>query len=400
MAMMGSPHLQFPVIHVTGTNGKTTVARVAASVLTAMGLKVGTYTSPHLQRIEERFDVAGEPASEEGFAQAIADVAPFVDLLEAETGERATYFELTTAAAFAYFAEVAVDVGVIEVGLGGRLDATNVVQSEVAVVTGIAIEHVDYLGGTHESIAAEKLAILKPEGVLITGALPPSVEPMAEARAAEVGTAHRAFGRDFRLESERLAVGGWAFDVDGVYERYDELFLPLHGRHQAANAAVAVAAVEELFGKAIPEEPAREGLAAVGSPGRLEVVDRDPLVLIDGAHNPQAFEALAATMREEFPEQAWTLVVGAMGDKDLDAMLEPMRGLLAAVIATSADHERAFVPGQVAEAVARVLPGVPVDEVPGVAAAIDAAKERAGDGGIVVAGSLYVAGEARTAAML
>ena len=396
MELMGSPHLQYPVIHVTGTNGKTTVARTAASILSALGLKVGTYTSPHLERIEERFEVGGEVASPEAFAQAIEDIAPFVDLLESETGERLTYFELTTAGAFAHFAEATVDVAVIEVGLGGRLDATNVVQSAVAVITGISIEHTDYLGETLESIGSEKLAILKPSGSLVTGHLPDVVAELAVARAATVGTEHKAFGRDFHLDDLKMAVGGWSMDVEGVYERYADVFMPLHGRHQALNAAVAIAAVEELLGKALPEEVVREGLAAVESPGRIEVVGRDPLVVIDGAHNPEAFAALALTLEDEFSVVDWTLVVGAMGDKDIDDMLSSMDGLVSSVIATSADHERAFVPGKVAEAAARVLPGVAVTEVPGVVDAVALAQQSTSDtDGIVIAGSLYVVGEAR-----
>ena len=396
MELMASPHLQYPVIHITGTNGKTTVARTASSILTSLGLKVGTYTSPHLERIEERFEVAGEVASEEAFAQAIADIAPFADLLERETGERATYFELTTAGAFAHFAEVAADVGVIEVGLGGRLDATNIVQSQVAVVTGISIEHTDYLGGTLESIAVEKLAILKPGGMLITGELSEVVEELAIERAREVGALHRALGQDFHVDDSRLAMGGWAMNVEGVYQRYEELFVPLHGRHQTANAAVAIAAVEELVGKALPEEVVREALAAVRSPGRIEVVGHEPLVVIDGAHNVEAFEALANALREEFADLEWTLVIGAMGDKDLDAMVASLDGLVTTVIATSADHKRAFSPGQVAEAVAGVLPDAEVTEIGGVAEAVAHARaSTTAEGGIVIAGSLYVVGEAR-----
>lgn len=397
MELMGNPHRQYPVIHVTGTNGKTTVARTAASLLTALGLKAGTYTSPHLETIEERYDVGGDIATPESFAQSIADVAPFIDILEAETGERATYFELTTAGAFAHFVEAAVDVAVIEVGLGGRLDATNVVQAEVSVVTGISIEHTDYLGGTLESIGTEKLAILKPGGVLVTGSLPDVVEEMAVARAAEVGTPHRALGRDFHIENQSLAVGGWSMDLVGVYERYNDLFFPMHGRHHVGNAAVAIAAVEELLGKALPEEVVQDGLAAVASPGRIEVVDRDPLVIIDGAHNPEAFAALATTLEDEFPSLEWTLVMGSMGDKDIGEMLESMRGLVGTVIATAVDHDRAYVPGAVAEAAATSLPGVKVTEISGVANAVDLARESTPDtGGLVIAGSLYLVGEARS----
>ena len=274
LEMMGSPHLRSPAIHITGTNGKTTVTTVASSVLDAMGLKSGTFTSPHLERVEERFKVAGETATPEQFAGAVTDVAPFVDLLEAETGERATYFELTTAAAFALFAHEAVDVAVVEVGMGGRLDATNVLESQVAVLTGVSIDHAEYLGATEIEIAREKLAILKTGGVLVTGALSDEVGLAADRRAEQVGTVRREVGRDFRIEDLRMSVGGWSYDLDGIYEQYDDLYVPLHGRHQAANAAVAVAAVEELFGRALPSEAVRDGLAGTTVPARMEVVGR------------------------------------------------------------------------------------------------------------------------------
>lgn len=398
LGMMGSPHLRSPAIHITGTNGKTTVTTAAASVLDEMGLKSGTFTSPHLQRVEERFKVAGAMATPEQFARAVTDVAPFVDLLEAETGERATYFELTTAAAFAHFANEAVDVAVVEVGMGGRLDATNVLESQVAVLTGVSIDHAEYLGTTEVEIAREKLAILKTGGVLVTGNLPDDVEPAADRRADEVGSVRRALDRDFRIEDLRMSVGGWSYDLDGIYEQYDDLYVPLHGRHQAANAAVAVAAVEELFGRALPCEAVRDGLAGTTVPARVEVVGRAPLVVLDGAHNPQATDALARTLREEMPTAGWTLVIGAFRDKDIHAMLAPFAGLVGQAIATAADHERAAEPGQLVMALERVLPGIPVTWVRPVGAAVELAREWSrAEGAILVTGSFYVAGEARTA---
>jgi len=396
--LMGSPHLRSPAIHITGTNGKTTVTTVAASVLDAMGLKSGTFTSPHLERVEERFKVAGEMATPEQLARAVADVAPFVDLLEAETGERATYFELTTAAAFTLFANEAVDVAVVEVGMGGRLDATNVLESQVAVLTGVAIDHAEYLGNTEVEIAGEKLAILKTGGVLVTGDLPDEVGLMAARRAEDVGAVRRTVGHDFRVEDLRMSVGGWSFDLDGIYEQYDDLYVPLHGRHQAANAAVAVAAVEELFGRALPPEAVRDGLAGTRVPARVEVVGRAPLVVLDGAHNPQATDALARTLREEMPPAGWTLVVGAFRDKDIYSMLAPFAGLVDQAIATAADHERAAEPSDLLMALERVLPGIPVTWVTPVRAAVDLAKEWSqAEGAVLVTGSFYVAGEARTA---
>jgi dihydrofolate synthase/folylpolyglutamate synthase len=238
---------------------------------------------------------------------------------------------------------------------------------------------------------------LKSGGVLVTGELPDVVEEMAVARAAEVGTSHRAFGRDFHLDDLTLAVGGWSMDVEGIYQRYPDVFFPMHGRHQAGNAAIAIAAVEELIGKALPEEVVREGLGSVVSPGRIEVVGRDPIVVLDGAHNPEAFAALASTLEDEFPALGWTLVIGSMGDKDLGEMLSSMDGLVDIVIATAVDHERAFVPGAVAAAVAEALPSVEVTEIAGVANAIALARESTPDtGGIVIAGSLYLVGEARS----
>ena len=398
LELMGSPHLRSPAIHITGTNGKTTVTTVAASVLDAMGLKSGAFTSPHLERVEERFKVAGEMATPEQFARAVTDVAPFVDLLEAESGERATYFELTTAAAFALFANEAVDVAVVEVGMGGRLDATNVLESQVAVLTGVAIDHAEYLGTTEVEIAGEKLAILKTGGVLVTGDLPDEVGLAAARRADEVGAVRRTVDRDFRVEDLRMSVGGWSYDLDGIYEQYDDLYVPLHGRHQAANAAVAVAAVEELFGRALPPEAVRDGLAGTRVPARVEVVGRAPLVVLDGAHNPQATDALARTLREEMPAVGWTLVVGASRDKDIYSMLAPFAGLVDQAIATAADHERAAEPSDLVMALERVLPGIPVTWVKPVRAAADLAKEWSqAEGAVLVTGSFYVAGEARTA---
>lgn len=397
LEMMGSPHLRVPSIHITGTNGKTTTTMVAASIVDAMGLKSGTYTSPHLERVEERFRVAGVAATPGQFAEAVTDVAPFVDLLEAETGERATYFELTTAAAFAHFANQAVDVAVVEVGMGGRLDATNVLESQVAVLTGVSIDHAEYLGTTELEIAGEKLAILKTGGVLVTGELTAEVAGLANRRVEYLGTMRRTVGRDFRIEDLRMSVGGWSFDLDGIYEHYEELYVPLRGRHQAANAAVATASVEELFGRPLPPEAVRDGLARTQVPARVEVVGTNPLVVLDGAHNPQATGALARTLREEFPAASWTLVVGAFGDKDIHAMLGPFAGLVGQAIATAADHERAAEPSDVLRALERVLPGIPVTWVRPVGEAVELAKEWSGPGGaIIVTGSFYVAGEART----
>lgn len=397
MEMMGDPQLAAPTIHLTGSNGKTSTARMITSLLVAHGLRVGTFISPHLEKIEERLALDGVYATEDEFAEAVADLVPFVQLFEDRTGQTPTYFELTAALAFSYFAANAVDVAVVEVGLGGRLDATNIVDSRVAVVTGISLEHTSWLGNSIEEIAIEKLAIAKESSVLITGSLPEAAYAVAAARAESLGIPHRRFGAEYHPEFVTMAVGGWAGSVSGVYETYDELLLPLHGRHQFDNLAVAIAAVEELTGRALDLDAVREGTAAATSPGRLEVVGRRPLILLDGAHNTQAFELLSEALATEFLPEEWVVVIGAMGDKDLEAMIRNLEGQVSAAVATSVDYERAIPADRVADTVSLVLE-VPVETVVGIPPALEAARRLAGaDGAILVTGSLYVVGEARTA---
>ena len=269
---MGSPHEGYPIIHVAGTNGKTSTTRMSALLLLAHGLNAGTYISPHLEAVEERLGVLGRNATPEEFAQAVTDVAAFADILEERNeGVRFSYFELTTASAFAFFADQAVDAAVIEVGLGGRLDATNVVDADVAVLTGVDLEHTEYLGTTVEQIAVEKLAIAGPGSILVTGDLPEPVVEIAAATARDLGIEHRAYGRDFSVDA-RPAVRGWHMDIHGAETDYPDLLLPVHGRHQTHNAAVAVAAVEALLGRRLDEEAVGEAVASFTAPGRMEIV--------------------------------------------------------------------------------------------------------------------------------
>src|SRR5690606_8757124 len=337
---MGSPHLGYPMIHVAGTNGKTSVTRMAASLLLAHGLTVGTFTSPHLERVEQRFGVNGRDATPDEMAQAAVDVAAFADLLEARGQATFTYFELTTAMAFAFFVEHAVESAVVEVGLGGRLDATNVIDAEVAVLTGVDIEHTEYLGNTVEAIANEKLAIAGPGSILVTGPVTESVLELANERARELGIQHRSYGKDFSAEATP-AVGGWQVDVHGAEEDYPELLLPVHGRHQVTNAATAVASVEALLGRRLSIDAVREAFAAFTAPGRMEVVASEPLLMLDGAHNPAGFKALAESMAAEFPTTKWVLVLGAMGDKDLEKMVGPLADRVESVVTTAVPHPRA-----------------------------------------------------------
>jgi len=395
--MLANPHHAYPIIHITGSNGKTSTARIASSLLAAHGLTVGTFTSPHLEQVEERFSINGAQATQEELAEAVADVAPFADLLEQRLGERPTYFELTTAIALAWFASHSVDVAAVEVGLGGRLDATNAADGRVAVVTGISLEHVSYLGDSIAQIAREKLAIAKPGSVLVAGPMSEDADREAVDHAASRSIDLRRYGHDFRVAEAERAVGGWLCEVEGIYGVYPGLYLPLHGRHQTLNLAVAVAAVEELYGRALSTDAAIEGVGAVSSPGRLEVLGHRPLVVIDGAHNEEGFGALADAMTEEFPPLGWTVVMGVLGDKDLDAMLAHIDGHVARFYATAPDSDRARPPGLVASAARRAFgPDVEVIEMAGVPSAVTAAKAATSpDGALLVTGSLYVVGEAR-----
>ena len=397
LELLGDPQQTYPIIHITGSNGKTSTARIATSLLAAHGLTVGTFTSPHLERVEERFSINGVHATEEDFAEAVADVAPFADLLEQRCGERPTYFELTAAIALAWFASQAVDVAIVEVGLGGRLDATNAATGQVAVVTGVSLEHVEYLGSTVAEISREKLAIAKPGSILIAGPMPEDADREALRHAASLSIDLRRYGHDYRLAEAERAVGGWLCEVEGIYGTYPELYLPLHGRHQTINLAVAVAAVEELFGRALALDAAVEGAGAASSPGRLEVLGHRPLVVIDGGHNEEGIAALAGAISEEFPSLEWTIVMGVLSDKDMDSMLAHLKPHVTRFYATAPQSERARPAGEVATAARRIFgPQVEVFEEARVPSAIAAARAATPlDGALLVTGSLYVVGEAR-----
>ena len=397
LELMGNPHLTYPVVHVTGSKGKSSTAQMISMLAVAHGLSVGTYTSPHLERVDERLAYNGVAATAGEFAQAVADTQAFDVLVDDDPERRLTYFEFVTAVGLAWFAERAVDLGVIEVGLGGRLDATNVVQSQVAVVASIALEHTRYLGDTLHEIATEKAAILKPGGSLVTGDLPPEATAVMEARAAELGTPYLVNGRDFRLGEEIRAVGGWDISIDGVYEQYDEIHVPIHGRHQLHNAAVAVAATEELLGRALDAEAVQEGFANLTMPGRIEVVARRPLVVLDGAHTPESMAAGAAALDEEFPPFLWKVVFGALGDKKLEELIGALDSITGEIFAVTAPSHRGIPAADVAAAARAAMPDREVHESGSVADGVRAALAAAGeDGAVLVTGSMYVVGEARS----
>lgn len=393
--MMGRPDQGYPIIHIAGTNGKTSTAALATLILVAHGLTTGTYTSPHLQAVEERLAVNGRYATQDQFALAISDVAAFADIREARGSDPNSYFELTTAAAFAFFADQAVNAAVVEVGLGGRLDATNVVDAEVCVVTTIGQDHTEYLGVDIASIAREKLAIAGPNSILVSGPLPEEAYEAATDRAKELGIHHRRYGTDFTvLEAER-GVGGFLVTIEGAEDTYEDIFLPLHGRYQLTNLAIAVAAAEALLGRKLDPEAVRDAASVATMPGRMERMASSPMVMIDGAHNTDGVGTVVESLLEEFPTTRWQLVLGVMGDKNVEMMMERLASVVDGVIATAVDSKKAVPAAELAERVASVV-DVPVlvGETP--ADALDMARAEAGrEGAVLVTGSLYLVGEVR-----
>ncbi|MCL1595616.1 MAG: Mur ligase family protein [Actinomycetia bacterium] len=394
LAFMDDPQLAYPSIHIAGTNGKTTVSRMVQQILGAHGLATGGFTSPHLDHVEERFSIHGVSLDPKDFTEAVRDIAWFVVGYEATSGNSVTYFEVAAALAFSVFATATVDVAVVEVGLGGRLDATNVLDASVSVVTGIDFDHTEILGDTIDLIAREKLGILKAQGTLVTGPLPADATVSASERVAALDANWVRFDEAFSIEDARIGVGGWQVSINGVFAEYRDLFLPLHGRHQVDNLATSIATAEMMLGRALDADLLQVAVAATTVPGRLEVVARQPIVLLDGAHNHQGFEGLAATLDTEFPTMPWKLVLGARGERSIASLAAPLHGLIDEVFACAA-NDSSSVPADVVAEQARSL-DVPVGSYPDVLTALAAAKDSAGtNGGVVVAGSLYVVGEAR-----
>ncbi|MGC2239261.1 MAG: folylpolyglutamate synthase/dihydrofolate synthase family protein [Acidimicrobiia bacterium] len=392
---MGRPNEGYPIIHVAGTNGKTSTTRMATVLLVGHGLNAGTYTSPHLERVEERLGVNGRYATPDEFALAISDVAAFADIREARGLEPSTYFELLTAAAFAFFADQAVNAVVLEVGLGGRLDATNVVDAEVCVVTSIGIEHTEYLGSDVATIAGEKLAIAGPNSILVSGPLPDPALEVAEQRARDLGIHHRHYGKDFSVLDAERGIGGWLTTIEGAEATYEDIFLPLHGRYQVVNLASAIAATEALLGRRLDTEAVRTAATAMTAPGRMEPLGTDPLVMVDGAHNADGVIVLVESLKEEFPTTRWQILLGVLGDKNVEAMVTSLAPLAVGFVVTSPESGRAISPLDLAARIEKLV-DVPVLVSEDVGHAIDMAKAEAGPmGAVLVTGSLYLVGEVR-----
>jgi dihydrofolate synthase/folylpolyglutamate synthase len=393
MGLLGDPQTAYRSVHITGTNGKGSTAAMVTALLGGQGLSVGTYTSPNLARVNERISRNGVPIDDGAFVEVLESLARLEELM----GDRPTRFELLTAAALAWFADEAVDVAVVEVGLGGRWDCTNVVDGDVAVVTNISFDHTEVLGPTLEDIARDKSGIFKPGSRVVIGESDPTLVALLREAALRAGASEVwVRGQEFGCTANRLAVGGRLIDLRTPGAAYGELLLPLHGAHQGDNASCALAAVEAFFGAPVHEDVVAEALAGVRVPGRLEVIGRHPLVVVDGAHNAAGMVVLARSLVEEFNVDGDAVaVVGMLSGRDPAAMLEALLTAgIRSIVACAPASPRALPAEVVAEAAAGLGMGVTLSESP--AEAVRLAVDRAGpDDRIVVCGSLYVVADAR-----
>ena len=404
--VLGNPERTYPVIHVTGTNGKTTTARMIESLLRALGLRTGRYTSPHLESYTERIAIDGEPVTPERFAALYDEVIPFVELVDRDQPVRMSFFEVLTAMAYAAFADAPVDVAVVEVGLGGLWDATNVADGLVAVVTPIALDHERYLGNDLESIAGEKAGIIKPGATAVLAEQSQAAGEQLVRHAIEFEATVASEGSQFAVMSREIAVGGQQVELRGLAGHYPEVFIPLHGEHQAHNAVTALAAVEAFLGvsarnEALDLESVQEAFARVTSPGRLEVVRRSPTVVIDAAHNPAGAEVTAAAIDETFRFQRLVGVVGVMADKDARGILEALEVVLDEVVVTENDSHRSTPAADLAVVAEDVFGTDRVHTEPDLPTALEQAIALAETGpditraGVLVTGSVITAGNAR-----
>lgn len=403
--LLGDPQRTYPVIHLTGTNGKGSTAAMIESLLRADGLRPGRFTSPHVMSVTERITIDGEPISDERFDELWREIEPYVALVDQREidGVRMTFFEIITAMAYAAFADAPVDVAVVEVGLGGAWDATNVADADVAVVTPIDLDHMHLLGRTISEITREKAGIIKPGAHAILAGQSVEAAEILLARCAEVGALPQREGVDFGVIDRKLAVSGQLIRLSGADGPVDDIFLPLHGAHQAANAGQALAAVEAFLGlKALNPDVVREGFAQVQFPGRLELVRRSPAVILDAAHNPHGARAAAAAIDEAFAFAPLIGVVAVMADKDARGILEVFEEVMNQVVITQVASTSRGMPAEGLGDIAREIFGSSrVTVVPRLDDAIERAVALAeadvvGSPGVLITGSVVAIGEART----
>jgi dihydrofolate synthase / folylpolyglutamate synthase len=408
--VLGEPHKAYPVIHVAGTNGKTSTTRMIDALITRIGLRTGRLTSPHLQLVTERIAIDGAPIDPERYVETYEDIKPYVEMLDARSDVPMSKFEVLTGMAFAAFAEAPVDVGVIEVGLGGTWDATNVADGRIAVVCPIAVDHVEYLGDDVADIAKEKAGIIKPGSIALLAEQTTEVNRVLLERTVEVDATVARQGMEFGVLQRDVAVGGQMLRLQGLGGVYDDIFLPLHGEHQAKNAVLALAAVEAFFGagadRQLDVEAVREGFASVVVPGRLERVRSAPTVFVDAAHNPHGATALAQALTTEFGFRKVVGVLGVMRDKDAEGILSALEPVFTEVVLTANSSPRGMSADELA-GVAKQIFGedrmvVEPRLVDAIETAVHLAEERADDtdavsgGGVIVTGSVVTAGEVRS----
>ncbi|WP_456846936.1 bifunctional folylpolyglutamate synthase/dihydrofolate synthase [Cellulomonas sp. P5_C6] len=404
--LLGDPQKAYRTIHLTGTNGKTSTSRMVERLLREHGLRTGRFTSPHLSRVNERIAIDGEPISDERFVEVWQDVAPYVHLVDQgsiEKGEpRLSFFEVFTVMAFAAFADTPIDVAVIEVGLGGTWDSTNVVDGEVAIITPISLDHERYLGHTLVEIASEKSGIIKDGATVVLAQQTEDVEGVLLAVAAERGARVLREGVDIAVGERQVAVGGQLITLQALGGTYTEIFLPLHGEFQAHNALLALTAVEAFLtgGRALDPGVVEVAFADVDSPGRLEVVRSSPTIIVDGAHNPAGIEALVAGLEEAFELTRLVGVVGVMADKDPEGMLAALEPVLAEVVVTRASTSRALDAEDLADIAIDIFGEDRVHTVERLNDALDLAVSRAESevergSGVLVTGSILLVAEAR-----
>jgi dihydrofolate synthase/folylpolyglutamate synthase len=391
--LLDHPQRTYASIHVTGTNGKTTTTRLISRILCGHGLAAGAYTSPHLSSVTERIALCEEDITEQEFAETYEHLLPYLHTVDERGDDRVTYFEALTALAYLWFADKPVDAGVFEVGMGGEWDATNLIDARVAVIREVALDHPE-LGATVEEVAGEKAGVIKKDAIVITHDGPAEALRVIEERAREMNAHIHVRERDFGVRSSEQAVGGQRIVVAGLHAEYEDLFLPLHGAHQAENAAAAVVASEAFLNHELHDETLREALLGATSPGRLEVVSRHPLVVLDGAHNPDAAVAVAEALPEAFVWKRLHLVVGVLETKDVAGILAPLASRATLAYPCANSNPKSLDPERLAAACEAT--GMTVDVHLTVGDALDAAEANADeDDLILVTGSLYTVADAR-----
>ena len=401
---LGSPQLSYPTIHIAGTNGKTTTTRLIDSLCFQLGMRTGRFTSPHLESFLERICINGESISPEGMIATYDDIGLYLDMIDSRMPNKLSFFESMCALAFVAFAEFPVDVGIFECGMGGEWDSTNVIKADVSVITPIGFDHMEYLGDTLDKIALTKSGIIKESSFAVLARQEPEVAQVLMHKCAQVDATPIREGIEYSVKNRALAVGGQLISIAGVYGEYNDLFLPLHGAHQASNAATAIAAVEVFAGESkLDEGVVREALVNATSPGRCEIIMRNPTVIIDAAHNPHGAQSLKRTISEEFDFDSIIGVIAPMGDKDVDGILEELESVVNRVIVSKNSSHRAADLSELKASAQGIFGSERVTAIESLQEALVKAIEQAKlDNGVsdsntavLVAGSVVTAGEAR-----